>query len=329
MKGDQDMKKTWLVPLMAGTCLALAGGIAEACPECKLHETKGQIAANPSQAQGSGLDTAAIERFAGVKGQLNKEEGVFKVSVPRKDLKVNAAGVRITPPLGLTSWAAFTKAGNQTMVMGDMVMLNDQVNPVMSVALENGLEVTALHNHFFWDDPKVWFMHIGGMGNQEQLASAVGKVFAKIKETSGGKGQVPRANIDPANTSLDPKRIEAILGEKGEMNQGVYKVTVGRTTKMHGHAVGKAMGVNTWAAFAGSNEKAVVDGDFAVLEDELQPVLKSLRNSGINVVAIHNHMTHEEPRLIFLHYWGIGSTTDLAKGVKAALDLTKAKTAMK
>lgn len=323
------MKRSWLTLLLAGTCLAVAGGIAEACPECKWRETKGQVAANPSQAQGAGLDTAAIERLTGVRGQLSPEEGVFKVSVPRKDLNVNSAGVRITPPLGLTSWAAFTKAGNQTMLMGDMGMLEDQVNPVMSMALDNGLEVTALHNHFFWDSPKVYFMHIGGMGDQEQLASAVGKVFAKIKETSGGKGHVPRANIDPANTSLDPERIEAILGEKGEMNQGVYKVTVGRTTKMHGHTAGKAMGVNTWAAFAGRNEQAVVDGDFAVLEDELQPVLKSLRKSGINVVAIHNHMTHEEPRFVFLHYWGIGSATDLAKGVKASLDLTRAKTALR
>lgn len=193
----------------------------------------------------------------------------------------------------------------------------------MSVALENGLEVTALHNHFFWDSPKVMFMHIGGMGDEEKLAAAVGKVFAKIKETSGGKGQVPKADLDPAKTSLDPKNIEGIIGVKGQMAAGVYKITIGRTTKMGGHEVGNAMGINTWAAFVGSDQTAVVDGDFVMLEKELQSVLKALRGAGINVVAIHNHIETESPRIVFLHYWGVGSTTDLAKGLKAALDTQK------
>jgi hypothetical protein len=161
--------------------------------------------------------------------------------------------------MGLTSWAAFQPVGTQTIVMGDMVLLEDQVNPVLSVALMNGLEVTALHNHFFWESPKVMFMHIGGMGNTEALAGAVGKVFATIKETSGGKGSVPHADLDPAKTSLDPKPIEDTLGVKGQMANGVYKVTIGRTTNMHGHEVGNTMGVNTWAAFMGSDDTAVVE----------------------------------------------------------------------
>ena len=265
------------------------------------------------------LDTAKIEQLTGGKGELNTQEGVFKVSVPRADLAVTVAGVKLTPPLGLTSWAAFQQMGPQTMVMGDLVLLEDQVNPVMSVALTNGLEVTALHNHFFWDTPKVMFMHIGGMGSEETLAGAVGKVFATIKETSGGKGTVPHAELDPAKTSLDPKPLEEILGVKGQMANGVYKVTIGRTTNMHGHAVGNTMGVNTWAAFVGSDDTAVVDGDFAMLESELQPVLKALRGAGINIVAIHQHMTMEAPRVVFLHYWGIGPTRALATGLKAAL----------
>jgi hypothetical protein len=280
--------------------------------------------AGPDKKAGGGLDTAKIEELTGLKGTLDAKEGVFKVSMPRADIKAEAAGVRMTPPLGLTAWAAFMKAGKHAMVMGDMVMLEDQVNQVMSVALDNGLEVTALHNHFFWDSPKIMFMHVGGMGEEAQLASAVGKVFAKIKETSGGKGEVARADIDPAKTSLDPKKIEAQLGGyKGELASGVYKVVVGRTTKMGGHAVGKAMGVNTWAAFAGSDDKAVVDGDFSMLESELQGVLKALRGGGIHVVAIHNHMTNENPRIVFLHYWGIGRTEDLARTIKTALDKTK------
>ena len=266
------------------------------------------------------FDTAKIEELTGAKGAFNEKEGVFKVSVPRSDLSVTAAGVKLTPPMGLTSWAAFKKVGKHTVVMGDTVLLEDQVNPVMSTALDNGLEVTALHNHFFWDSPKVMFMHIGGMGDEPTLATAVGKVFARIQETSGGKGEVPHADIDPAKSTLDPRKIDAALGSTGDLKNGVYKVTIGRETKMHGETMGNAMGVNTWAAFAGSDEKAVVDGDFAMLESELQGVLKALRGAGINVVAIHQHMTSESPRVMFLHFWGIGRTEDLARGLKAALD---------
>jgi hypothetical protein len=232
---------------------------------------------------------------------------------------VTAAGVKLTPPMGLTSWASFKKAGGHTVVMGDTVLLEDQVNPVMSVALENGLEVTALHNHFLWDTPKVMFMHIGGMGDEAALAAAVGKVFAKIKDTSGGKGDVPHVDIDPAVSTLDPKAIDAILGKAGDFKNGVYKATFGNETKMHGETMGNTMGVNTWAAFAGSDDKAVVDGDFAMLESELQGVLKALRGAGIDIVAIHQHMTGENPRVLFLHYWGVGSTKGLAAGLKAAL----------
>jgi hypothetical protein len=271
------------------------------------------------------LDTARIEQLTGAKGKLDEKENVFKVSVPRGDLQMTAAGVRMTPPMGLTSWAAFTPMGDgHVMVMGDTVMTEDQVNAVMSAALDNGLEVTALHNHFFWDSPKIMFMHIGGMGDEQQLASAVGKVFAKIKETAGGKGEIPKVDIDPTKSTLDAGQIAQILGRKPDVTNGVAKVTIGRTTKMHGQEVGNQMGVNTWAAFAGSDQQAIVDGDFAMYEDELQGILKALRGAGINIVAIHNHMTHETPRIVFLHYWGVGPAADLARGLKAALD-TQAK----
>ena len=265
------------------------------------------------------LDTAKIEELTGFKGSFNEKEGVFKVSFPRTDLHVSAAGVQLTPPMGLTAWAAFTRVGTHAAVMGDMVLTEDQVNPAMSAALDNGLTVTALHNHFFWEQPRIMFMHIGGMGEEAKLAAAVGKVFAAMKQP----GPVPEARIDPGSSTLDPKKIEAALGRKGELANGVYKVVVGRETKMAGHAMGNAMGVNTWAAFAGSDEKAVVDGDFAMLEGELQNVLKALRRAGINVVAIHQHMTGENPRVMFLHYWGVGRTEDLAKGLAAALEQTR------
>ncbi|HEY7091488.1 MAG TPA: DUF1259 domain-containing protein [Tepidisphaeraceae bacterium] len=287
------------VRLAAQFCLFLVAGIATAA---------------------TSLDTAKIEQLTGAKGKMDEKEGVLKVSLPRGDINVNVGGVKMTPPMGLTCWAAFMSMGDHVAVMGDQVLLEDQVNPVMSVALENGLEVTALHNHFLGDTPRVMFMHIGGMGDEEKLAEAVGKVFAKIKETSGGKGEIIKADIDTSKSNIDPKKIDAVIGKPGELNKGIYKVTIGRTTKMMGQDVGNTMGVNTWAAFAGEDDKAIVDGDFAMTEQELQGVLKALRRAGIQIVAIHNHMTGESPRIMFLHFWGVGSTADLARGIKAALD---------
>lgn len=271
-------------------------------------------------ATATALDTAKIEQLTGAKGKLDSAENVFRVAVPRSDLSVTVAGVKLTPATGFTSWASFTPAGDKTMVMGDMVLLEDQINPVMSTALENGIEVTALHNHFLWDTPKVMFMHIGGAGDVDTLATGIGKVFAKIQETNVSKAKSKPKSLDAAKTSLDSKPLEQILGIPLEKAGDVYKVTIGRTTQMDGHTVGKTMGVNTWAVIAGSNDKAIIEGDFAVLEAELQSVLKSLRASSIAITTIHNHMVNESPRIIFLHYWGEGSAVDLAKAFKAALD---------
>ena len=268
------------------------------------------------------LDTARIEQLTGAKGKLDRAAGVFKVSVPRSDLTLTVGGVKLTPPSGLTSWAAFQSMGADAMVMGDMVLTEDQVNPVVSIALDNGLEVTALHNHFLGEAPRVMFMHIGGRGSVERLAAAVGKVFAEIKQPGT---PLPHADIDPTQTQLDTEKLATILGHHGDLSNGVYKVTIGRTATMHGHTIGSTMGVNTWAAFSGTNDQAVVDGDFAMTESELQPVLKALRHTGIQIVAIHQHMTGESPRIMFLHYWGIGGAEDLARGLRAALDQTHPK----
>ena len=275
----------------------------------------------------AGLDTNQIEKIIGAKGTLNKDEGVFKITVPRNDVKVSVDGWTMPPFMGLGSWAAFTESKmGGAMVMGDTVLFQDEVNPVMSVALDSGLAVTALHNHFFYDEPKVYFMHIGGEGSPEALAAAVRKVWDKIKEIRAASPQ-PATTFHnpsmPASSSIDGKTIEDILGAKGQANNGMFKVVVGRTARMMDAAIGKEMGVNTWAAFAGTDDNALVDGDFAVLEEELQPVLKSLRRDGINIVAIHSHMTQEEPRILFLHYCGKGKAEDLAKALKRALDTQK------
>lgn len=270
-------------------------------------------------AEGPALNTGRIEQLTGLTGTLNPKEGVFKVSFPRRDVEVRVAGVQLIPDQGLTAWAAFTRAGAHTMVMGDIVLLENEVNPVMSAALDSGLEVTALHNHFLWDSPRVMFMHIGGMGDEATLARAVGRVFARVQELILNKPGMPTANIDPGNTSFNPAGIERILGTAGTLKNGVYKVVLGRTATMGGRELGKDMGVNTWAAFAGSEQLAVVDGDFAMLDGEVQGVLKALRGANINIVALHNHMVGESPRYVFLHYWGVGPVADLARGLHAAL----------
>ena len=271
-------------------------------------------------ADDASLNAAKIEELTGLKGKFNEREGVYKVSYPRKDIQALVAGTRMVPDLGLSAWAAFTRIGDHAMVMGDIVLLENEVNAVMSVALDNGLEVTALHNHFLWDSPRVMFMHIGGMGEEQQLARAVGRVFGKLKEVIRTPPSPPAANVNPAQTSFDPKDIEQILGEGGILLNGVYKIVLGRTATMGGHQIGMEMGINTWAAFAGSQRLAIVDGDFAMLEGEVQGVLKALRAANINIVAIHNHMIGESPRYVFLHYWGVGPVEDLAKGLKSALN---------
>jgi hypothetical protein len=275
------------------------------------------------------LNTTKIDELTGLKGKLNEQENVYKVSSPRTDLKISVDKWEMPPFMGLTSWAAFMPGmKGEAMVMGDLVLMQDEVNPVLSTAFDNGLQVTALHNHFFYDEPKVYFMHIGGEGTTEQLAKAVRAALDTVKEIRAGKrqpGQSFGGSGIPAKRSITPESIQTILGTKGEAKDGMFKAVFGRTVKMPcGCEVGKEMGANTWAAFAGADDNAVVDGDFVVLEKELQPTLKSLRKSGINIVAIHHHMVGEEPRMIFFHYWGRGPANDLANGVKAALALTKA-----
>jgi hypothetical protein len=274
--------------------------------------------------QAQALDTAKLSQILGVKGAMNPEEQIFKATLPRDDVPVSVDGWRMPPFVGLASWAAFKeqKPGD-VMVMGDTVLFQDEVNPVMSVALDNGLSVTALHNHFFFDEPKVYFLHISGAGDAERLATAVRKMWDKMREIRAGNPK-PAAAFGsaalPATNSISGRAIEEILGVKGQANNGMFKIVLGRTTRMPcGCELTKDMGVNTWAAFAGSDENALVDGDFAVLENEMQPVLKNLRSHGINIVAIHSHMTDESPRMLFLHYWGRGNAAEMARALKAAL----------
>src|SRR6266487_1966072 len=267
------------------------------------------------------LNTARIDEITGLKGKVNEKEGVYKVTFPRDDVKIVVDGWTMPPFMGLGTWAAFTETKNGAMVMGDTVLFEDEVNAAMSAALDNGLNVTALHNHFFFDHPKVYFMHIEGEGAVDKLAGAVRKVYDATKQVRAASPN-PKDSFGavrlPEKSSITAAPLNEIFGAQGESKDGMVKFTFGRPATMHGVKIDKEMGVNTWAAFAGSDDNAVVDGDFAVTEDELQPVLKSLLKDKINIVAIHQHMTHEEPRMIFFHYWGRARANDLAEMVKGA-----------
>jgi uncharacterized protein DUF1259 len=268
------------------------------------------------------LDTGKIDQITGLKGKLNEKEGVYKITFPRNDVKVVVDGWTMPPFMGLGTWAAFTETNNGAMVMGDTVLFEDEVNPAMSVALDNGLSVTALHNHFFFDQPKVYFMHIEGEDSIERLATAVRKVYDKIKEVRAPNPQPKKSFGGKAlseKNSISPGPLNEIFEMNGETKDGMVKFTIGRPASMDGVKIDKDMGVNTWAAFAGSDDDAIVDGDFAVTEDELQPVLRSLLKDKINIVAIHQHMTHEDPRIMFFHYWGRGRAKDLANAVKGGI----------
>ena len=271
------------------------------------------------------LDTKRIESITGLTGTYNQAENVFKVSKPRTDIQPTVDHWTLPPFMGITSYAAFTPMGTGAMVMGDTVLLEDEVNPVMSAALDAGLEVTALHNHFFFDQPRIYFMHIGGMGDTSRLASAVKAVYDRVAQVRSAQASPSTAfpGDIPATSSISAAAIEEVFGTKAQASNGMVKIVIGRKATMHGVEVGNEMGVNTWAAFAGSDRQAVVDGDFAMLESELQTVLKTMRADGINIVAIHQHMTQETPRYVFLHYWGKGSAVDLAKAVKRAVDTQK------
>lgn len=273
------------------------------------------------------FDVQKISRITGIKGEA-LDKGVFKLSVPRTDIPIRIDGWKLPPFMGVTSWISFMKGRQQdVMLMGDLVLFQDEVNPVIDVLLDGGLEVTALHNHFFYDKPKVYFLHISGEGNIAKTAITIKNVFEKIKEIRD-KAKTPQETFDlssfssKSNISYQP--LEKLFNQKSSNQNGMVKFVFGRLANMScGCQVGKDMGVNTWAAFAGTDENAVVAGDFAVLGEELQAVLTALRQAGINIVAIHHHMIGENPKYYFLHYWGVGQAEALAKGLHEALAKTQ------
>ena len=275
----------------------------------------------------SPLDTLAIERITGIKGKSSN--GEYKITIPQNDLSIEVDSFKIIPAMGLSSWIDFAPSPGGAMVMGDIVLTENDLKQVQQEVIKQGLTITAIHNHFVRNHPNVMYMHIGGMGNTEALATKAKAVLDKIKEVRGDDPAKGNASSESVSNSLNAQDLDRILQYKGEMSKGVYKYTIGRPDvqlREHGIPVTSFMGFNTWAAFQGTPEHAAVAGDFTMTENEVAPVIKTLVENGIEVVAVHNHMVHEQPRIFFLHYWGVGNAGQLAKALRAALDQTGKKT---
>jgi hypothetical protein len=258
--------------------------------------------------------------------QGDYKANVLKVNIPRNDVSVTVANVKTPTPFGFGGWVAMTKGtGGMDVMMGDLVLTQDEVNPVMSALLDNGIEVTALHNHFLWDEPRMFYMHVHAHGKPADLARQVKPALDLIGKGTARPTIAPAAPAAPATTTIDTAKLARIVGTPGEQTGAVYKITIGRDdlklTEM-GAPINARMGLNTWAAFVGTNENAAIAGDVAMLANEVQPVLKALRKNGLDVVAIHHHMTGTQPTIFFLHYWGTGPADKLATGFKAALSET-------
>jgi len=272
---------------------------------------------------------AMPEPYQAVLNTLGKsgdfKDGVLKVNIPRNDISVTIAGRPAPTPFGFGGWVAFTKGDrDMDVMMGDLVLTEDEVNPVMSAVLTNGLQVTAMHNHFFWDQPRMFYMHVHGVGAATALAKQLKPAVDLINGFAAKRPASPAAAPAPAPAGLDTAALATIIGATGEQNGAVYKITIGRPDipiREHGALINSRMGLNTWAAFTGTDADAMVAGDVAMLESEVTPVLSALSMHGLSVVAIHHHMTDTRPVVIFLHYFGTGPAASLAKGVRAAVDL--------
>ncbi len=272
-------------------------------------------------AQEAPAEYQEVLRFLGRQGDY--KANVLKVNIPRSDVAVTVAGVKTPTPFGFGGWIAMTRGtGEVHVMMGDLVLLEREVNPVMSALLDNGLDVTALHNHFFFDEPRMYYMHVHGEGRPMDLARKVKPALDLI-----GKGRTPAppsaASSGSAGGKIDTARIAKIVGVDGEQTGDVYKITIGRDDlkiSEMGAPINARMGLNTWAAFVGSDQNAAIAGDIAMLASEVTPVLKALRRNGLEVVSIHQHMLDTRPMVYFLHYWGTGPADTLARGFKAAVD---------
>src|SRR5215468_6698105 len=283
------------------------------------------VASPAGVVQAADPDWKAVEQALGKSGQLQSGD-VFRIGMPRTDLSVTVKGVPVKPGFALGSYAAFKQVGDHAMVMGDLVLLDQEVPAVMSGLMAGGLEITAVHNHLNEMSPHVMYMHYEGHGDAVQLAKALRQALSASGTPFGPAGAAPAASGGP---TLDTKQIEQALGRSGrDIGSGVYQVTAPRAeaiTEM-GHPLLPAMGVTTVMNFQPlADGKAAITGDFVLIDKEVNPVARTLRQHGIDVTAIHNHGLMDTPRLFYMHFWAADDATKLAQGLKAALDQTNSK----
>lgn len=268
-------------------------------------------------------EIAAIDSALGKKGSYKEAEAVYITSLPRNDLKMTIKGQSVPISFGFGGWVAFKKTvdGKSAMVMSDTVLLQEEVNPLISAAHDNGLEIAAIHNHFFYEEPRIFYMHIHGMGNIGDLAK---KYADTIRESKLFPANQPAASTPTAKTNFDIPTLDAIVKYSGTVNGTTYKYVIGRSD-LKVIAMGVEMttniGLNSWASFAGDPDDAHIAGDIAMLQHEVNDVIRVLRKNDLEIVAVHNHMLGDEPHMIFLHYYGRGKAITLAKGFREALDV--------
>ena len=266
----------------------------------------------------------AVEQAIGKTGSL-QPGAVFKIGLPRNDLVVTVRGVAINPLLALGSWVAFKKMGKDTVVMGDLVLTEDEVGPVMWSLQESGIEQSALHNHVFDESPRVMYMHIHGHGDAAQLAAGIRRALSYTKTPLGPQlpGPTLKGRLPPSE--VDFHQVEQILGRPGKDNNGVYQFSIARSERItdDGMEVPPSMGVATAINFQSTGGgRAAITGDFVLLAAEVNPVIHALRENGIAVTALHSHMLTESPRLFFMHFWANDDALKLARGLRSALDKT-------
>ena len=269
-------------------------------------------------------DWSAVDQALGRKG-AQQPGGVMKYSFPRSDLQVTANGMQIKPALALGGWIAFKEMAGGAMMMGDLVLTEDEVGPVMRALQQKGVEQTALHNHVLKESPRVMYMHVAGQGDPVKLAQAVRTALGQSKTPMAPPAASAAGPID-----LDTAAVSRALGVGGKVNGGVYQVSVPRRETIHegGQEVPPAMGVATGINFQPSGGgKAAITGDFVLVASEVNPVIRALQGNGIEVTALHSHMLDEQPRLFFMHFWANDDATKLARGLRAALDRMAIKTA--
>ena len=278
--------------------------------------------------QATAADWKSVEQALGKAGSMQPGD-VYKVSLPRGDLKVTVGGVELKPALALGSWVAFKKSGDMTTVMGDLVLTEDEVTPVMTKLVESGVEITAVHNHVLHESPRVMYMHIHAMGDGEKIAKAIHDALA-LSKTPFTAAPAPAQNPD---IGIDTKQIDQIMGQTGKANGVVYQYSIARADNISdaamtggGFVIPPAMGVAQAINFQSTGGgKAAITGDFVLLDTEVNPVIKALRDNGVEVTALHSHMLTDSPHLFFMHFWANDDALKLAKGLRAALDKVNVK----